>query len=161
MTADGSPEMVIEHLNHILNYQTEAILQCGGDIDKYVGDEVFAVFSGPDQALKACQAALRIQREIFDRTDDRYGGLDVGIGINTGEVILGMIGSERRADHTVIGDDVNFASRLCSAAKAGEIIIAARTFESTTGAFKARGPLRVRVKGKSTSQLVYVLQEEA
>jgi class 3 adenylate cyclase len=152
------PEQVVEYLNRLLTVQTGIIHDCGGDIDKYVGDEVVALFSGPEQALAACRAAVRIQREVFGADQSRYGGLDVGIGINTGAVILGRIGSETRADFTAIGDHVNFASRLCDAAKAGEIIIADSTRRQAGGGIAARGPYRARVKGREQAERVYVLE---
>ena len=158
-TERHDPEVVVGRLNALLNTQTAIIHKAGGDVDKYVGDEVFAIFSGENQAERACRAAAQIQREIFGGDEARYDGLDVGIGINTGQVILGMIGSEARADYTVIGDHVNFASRLCSAAKGGEIIIAERTHKAAGNGIKARGPYKVQVKGKQEPQRVYVLEE--
>ena len=81
-----------------------------------------AIFSGQRKEEHACLSALEIQNEIMHNRE-RYNGLTVGIGINTGEVILGMIGSEKRADFTVIGDHVNIASRLCDTAKPGMILV--------------------------------------
>jgi adenylate cyclase len=147
-TEKRSAEKVVRHLNAILNIQTEIIQRCGGDIDKYVGDEIVSMFSSETQAADAISAAIEIQNEIESHSETLYDGLHVGIGINTGEVILGMIGSEKRADYTFIGDNVNTAARLCEAADAGGILVAATTFEPVAGSFTAEGPFRLKAKGK-------------
>jgi adenylate cyclase len=151
-------ETVITHLNSILNVQTEIIHEYGGDVDKYVGDEIVAIFSGNQAAFKACAAAARIQQEIEQHTTEKYGSLRVGIGINSGEVILGMIGSERRADFTVIGDTVNSASRLCSTAKMGEVLISEAVHQAVTDTIHAEGPYKLKVKGKDRYLRVYRLR---
>ncbi|MCD6122419.1 MAG: adenylate/guanylate cyclase domain-containing protein [Spirochaetales bacterium] len=91
----------MEYLNKVLSFQTEIIQNNGGDVDKYVGDEIVAIFSGSEKEINACKSALDIQKEMAVNSSVLYDGLSVGIGINTGEVILGMIGSESRADFTV------------------------------------------------------------
>jgi adenylate cyclase len=88
---------------------------------------------------------------------EQYKGLTVGIGINTGEVILGMIGSEKRADFTVIGDPVNITSRLCDNAKPGMILISKGVHRRIRDRARARGPFRLKVKGKAGDLAVYQL----
>lgn len=149
-------EAVVDSLNRILNFQTESILKNGGDVDKYVGDEIVAIFSGQHKEEHACLSALEIQNEIMHNRE-RYNGLTVGIGINTGEVILGMIGSEKRADFTVIGDHVNVASRLCDSAKPGMILISERVHRQIGERARTRGPYNLKVKGKSMDLRVYQL----
>ncbi|MBN2443742.1 MAG: adenylate/guanylate cyclase domain-containing protein [Spirochaetales bacterium] len=151
------PEDVVEYLNKILSFQTEIIQKNNGDIDKYVGDEIVALYTQNDPELSACKSALEIQKELQNNSDKLYNGLKVGIGINTGEVILGMIGSEKRADYTVIGDNVNLASRLCGVAKPGQIIIARSVYEAVKAHVIVEGPYKVRVKGKKDYNLVYLL----
>jgi adenylate cyclase len=153
------PETVVTYLNKILNMQTEILINNNGDIDKYVGDEIVAMFSGDNGHLEACRAALEIQKELTQSSEDEYGGLTVGIGINTGEVIMGMIGSERRADFTVIGDEVNSASRLCDAAKPFQILISDITYKKAQRKIQAEGPFKLRVKGKKTYLRVYILHD--
>lgn len=153
-----SPQEVVENLNRILNAQTEIILQHGGDIDKYVGDEIVAMFTGEDQYKKACRSALEIQETFINDGGANFGGLSLGIGINTGEVILGMIGSKKRADYTFIGDNVNTASRLCDAAKPGEILVADSTYSHVTDSAKIEGPFRLKAKGKDEYVKVYLLK---
>ena len=156
-TEQNTPDEVVSRLNDILNIQSEIILRHNGDIDKYVGDEIVAMFSGQTPEISACRAAVEIQQEL---TADRgsYSGLRVGIGINTGDVILGMIGSEQRADFTVIGDNVNSASRLCDAAQKGEILISANTYKAIKDEVTVDGPFRLKVKGKDEYMVVYLLE---
>ncbi len=148
-------QKVVDYLNRILNVQSEIIQRNGGDIDKYVGDEIVAIFAGDDAEIRACRSAVEIQEEITSASADSYSSLQVGIGINTGEVILGMIGSEKRADFTVIGDNVNVASRLCSAAKAGEILVSQPVYDAAEAVFATSGPFKLKVKGKEQYQRVY------
>lgn len=150
------PETVIQYLNTILNVQTDIIHQYGGDIDKYVGDEIVALFIGEHKEFRACQAALAIQRHMLQQQAE-LAGLAVGIGINTGDVILGMIGSEKRADYTVIGDHVNLASRLCSKAKSGAILLSEATYQPIHAQISVAGPFAMTVKGKAHEQKVYAL----
>ena len=150
-----TPEVVVEHLNQILTIQTDIIHRYGGDIDKYVGDEIVALFTGPAKEHNACLAALEIQQYLTTHPTE-LTGLMVGIGINTGEVILGMIGSQKRADFTVIGDHVNFASRLCSEAKGGKILLSDSTFQPIRADFEVDGPFEIRVKGKEQPHSVYL-----
>ncbi len=154
----ASPREVVENLNGILNVQTEIILNSGGDIDKYVGDEIVAMFTGVDQHVRACKSALEIQKVFAADGGAAFGGLRLGIGINTGEVILGMIGSKRRADFTFIGDNVNTASRLCDAAKPGEVLLADSTYSEVAGKAKVKGPYRLKAKGKEKYVKVYLLE---
>ena len=151
-----TPEVVVENLNTILTIQTEIIQRHGGDIDKYVGDEIVALFTGPFKEKHAGLSALEIQAYIATHTEE-LTNLTVGIGINTGEVVLGRIGSEKRADFTVIGDHVNFASRLCSEAKSGMILISESTYQKIRDTAEVIGPSELRVKGKELPQKVYQL----
>lgn len=150
-----TPDEVVTHLNNLLNVQTEIIHDHGGDIDKYVGDEVVAVYSGSDSVLFACRSALEIQEKLIDSKE--FDGLQVGIGINTGEVIFGMIGSEKRADYTVIGDNVNVAARLCGAAKSGQVIISESSYALVKDRVTVEGPFKLTVKGKSLKLKVYLI----
>lgn len=151
-----APEEVVEHLNKILTVQTEIIQRYGGDIDKYVGDEIVALFMGDRRDHNACLSALEIQDYITTHAEE-FSHLAVGIGINTGEVVLGRIGSEIRADFTVIGDHVNFTARLCSEAKSGMIMISESTYRKIRDKVEATGPYEIKVKGKEQPQNVYIL----
>ncbi len=148
------PERVVEVLNRLLNAQTEIIHRNGGDVDKFVGDAVVAVFSGEGREQNACRSALEIQAEIA-REPGSYDGLAVGIGLDSGEVILGLVGSEKRADFTVIGDHVNTAARLCGVARPGMVLVTESVYAPLRGALRARGPAQLKVKGKAEPLKVY------
>jgi adenylate cyclase len=145
------PEQVVEALNRLLNAQTEIIHRNGGDVDKFVGDAVVAVFSGERREENACRSALEIQEEL----GAGYDGLKVGIGLDSGEVILGLVGSEKRADFTVIGDHVNVAARLCAAARPGMVLVTESVYSPLRAWVKARGPAHLKVKGKAEALAVY------
>lgn len=156
-TERNGAEAILTVLNGLLEKQAEIIVSHGGDIDKFVGDEVVAVFSGNDAPARACDAALDI-RAAVEANAVAYDSLAVGIGIATGHVVQGMVGSHRRADFTVLGDAVNVASRLCSKAKAGQILVCDCTKDGLDGTHALVGPYKVALKGKANPQIVYLLQ---
>ena len=161
------PEEVVAMLNSYLQVQSEVVIAHGGDIDKFVGDELMARFSGEDHARRATLAAVEMIEAVASLNDERGLTEDerihIGIGINSGEVILGAMGSEQRMDFTVIGDAVNLAARLCSVADRGEVITSERS-RTLAGALPrltlvAREP--VQVKGKTDPiQIFEVLRRE-
>ncbi len=151
----NNPETVVTSLNEIMVFQSDIIQDEGGDIDKYVGDEIFALFTGENQEERACRAAFRIVEAMSQTKDPRFFGLEVGVGINRGGVIVGMVGSDQRADFTVIGDNVNLAARLCSAAGPGEVIVTETLLAAVVDTVKAEGPYSMRVKGKKEPVRVY------
>jgi class 3 adenylate cyclase len=138
-TEKHGAEAVVNVLNLLLESQSRIIASEGGDIDKFVGDEIVAVFSGDRAPERACTAAALIQRMAVARAAE-FDGLAVGIGVASGMVIHGMVGSSQRADFTVIGDPVNIASRLCGMAKRGQTLVCDCTFgrihDSTTVVLK-------------------------
>lgn len=152
------PEEVVHYLNEMLAMQTMMITKHGGDIDKYVGDEVVAMFAKDNPELAACRAALDIRNELKVKGSESYGGLKVGFGIHTGEVILGMIGSEERADFTVIGDTVNAASRMCDAAKPLQIVISDSVYKQVKEHANVDGPFKLKVKGRQAYLKVFILR---
>ncbi|MGC9311676.1 MAG: adenylate/guanylate cyclase domain-containing protein [Sediminispirochaetaceae bacterium] len=152
-----TPAEVVERLNVILNMQSQIISAREGDIDKFVGDEVIAVFIGKKGVEQACRSALEIQ-QVLKSGPEEFDGLHVGIGIHTGSVIMGMIGSKERADFTVIGDSVNLASRLCNSAGPDEVLISIRSQKQVPGIFDLEGPFKLRVKGKHNYVGVYRLK---
>ena len=161
-TERNDPAVVVDTLNRVLNDQTEIITARGGDIDKYVGDEIVAVFGGEDAKDMAVKTALEIQQRFNEDDGMRYNGLYVGIGINTGSVIVGEIGSTSRADFTAVGDNVNIAARLCSGAAPGEILVSDSTREGiTVPNVGVDGPYRMVVKGKSEALRVFKVHEDA
>src|SRR6185295_10812067 len=109
-------EETVAMLNACLSLQAEKVKKFRGDIDKFVGDCVVALFTGEDMELNAIRCAVETHRglEGLNATKAYNPPIRVGIGIVTGEVILGSIGSDDRLDFTVIGSNVNLCSRLCS-----------------------------------------------
>jgi len=133
MSEKKEPSEVISIVNFYLNLQSNIIKENGGDIDKFIGDEIMASFCGENATQRALHSAIDIQKAIAEaniqRNEKNLTTCEVGIGINHGEVIVGNIGSHERMDFTSIGLTVNLAARLCSFAKAGEIIIEKDTYE--------------------------------
>ncbi|MBI4617003.1 MAG: adenylate/guanylate cyclase domain-containing protein, partial [Planctomycetes bacterium] len=121
------PEEVIEVLNRYLALETECVDRHGGIVDKFIGDEVMALFLGAGREPEAVRAALEIQAGIAGITAKRReAGLEpveVGIGIQSGMVLMGNMGSEARMDYTAVGDVVNVASRLQKLAQGGQVVI--------------------------------------
>ncbi|HYW83960.1 MAG TPA: adenylate/guanylate cyclase domain-containing protein, partial [Spirochaetia bacterium] len=159
-TERHTPEQVVDVLNRLLEKQSAIIQTNGGDIDKFVGDAVVAVFSGANAARSACAAALQIIR-LCAESSREFDNLGVGIGVSTGSVIHGMIGSARRADFTVIGDSVNVASRLCGIAKGMQIIVSRATREAAGAGFLFKGPYSVKLKGKNEPARVWLLESKS
>ena len=137
MSQAVSPEIIVSYLNN--NYFTpmgEIAYQFNGTVDKHIGDSIMVVFGAPvtyqDDAVRAVQTAIAMQkkaREIDDELKKKNGlRLRIGIGISTGKVFSGVLGSLRKKEFTSIGMDVNIAARLESMAKKGEILITERTY---------------------------------
>ncbi len=159
MSENLDPQDVVNILNLFFDIQTEIIRDNKGDIDKYVGDEIVAVFEGENMGGLAVRAAIEIQKKLktlneIRRADGRLV-VEVGIGIHIGEVIMGSIGSSERKDYTVIGDSVNLSSRLCSAAGKGEIIVSKEVFERLADKKGLKKLAPINVKGKSKAIQVF------
>jgi len=158
------PEVVVEVLNFTFQRQADIVSKHHGDIDKFVGDQIVAVFLGEDMVLDASLCALEIQDAMaaLGREHPDWG-LAVGIGINAGEVIMGAMGSSHRMDYTVLGDAVNLAARLCSHATRGQILLSADTWRTIAErADVAAEPLApIAVKGKSEPVRVYAIHRKA
>jgi class 3 adenylate cyclase len=155
------PSEVVRIINFYLDLQSKIIKENGGDIDKFIGDEVMASFSGPDAAQKALRCAVEIQRSIRRANQRKASANDtvceVGIGINEGDVVVGNIGSHERMDFTSIGMAVNVASRLCSCAKAGEIIVEKSTFDASGSSYMTKTIEPISAKGISYKVAVYTI----
>ena len=131
MSEQMSAEQVTAMLNEYFEVMTDVVFQFGGTLDKYLGDGVMAVFGVPKDDGRApenaVRCALQMQTALRSLNRARQGRgeppLAVGIGINHGELIWGAVGSRRTLDYTVIGDVVNTASRLCSAAVSGQVLV--------------------------------------
>jgi class 3 adenylate cyclase len=158
LSENRDPEQVVKILNRIFTLQAEQVKRFSGDIDKYVGDEIVALFQGEDAALNAirCAAAIHNAIEGHNATlPPEEPTIGLGIGITTGEVILGSIGSKDRRDFTAIGSHVNLCSRLCSLARAGETLLAESTYEEVRELISAERLQPQNVKGFTDAVPVY------
>lgn len=157
LTEGMEPQEVIGLLNQCMERMSSAVEEEGGVVDKYVGDELMAIFGAPvskgQDALRAVRAAQGIQTRIgsWNRERETRGLLPirVGIGINTGTAVAGNMGSPDRLNYTVLGESVNLASRLCSAAAPGEIRISEHTLSRLDGQVEAEPAGREELKGFS------------
>ena len=152
---DGrDPASVVERLNQVLGIQAEIVAKHGGDIDKFIGDAMFAWFSGDDR----CQRAVAAAREMLAALERQFGacaGAQVGIGIHVGEVIAGALGSQDRLDYTAIGSTVNLAERLCSVAHAGQILMSQPVAMELGNSVPLRALDPIHVKGFADEIVVY------
>jgi class 3 adenylate cyclase len=148
----NDPGTVIEVLNLYFEFQSNIIKGYKGDIDDYVGDQIMAHFSGEKRAERAADTAVKIMSEIEHLNVERKrSGLpvfEVGIGIHDGDVVVGNVGSKFRMDFACIGDAVNLTSRLCSAAKAGEILISRHLIKQTKKKYHLETIPPLELKGK-------------
>jgi adenylate cyclase len=161
-----SPDKVVSLLNHYLDLQSTVILANGGDIDKFVGDEIMAVFDGPHMELAACKSAMEIRQAMAEQkelsTKAGRKALHIGIGIHAGPVIFGSVGAKERMAFTSIGDTVNLAARLEGANKAyGTKSLITETVRAKVGKqFLCREIDMLKVMGKSRPVRIFeVLQE--
>lgn len=143
------PESVVDMLNRLLQAQADVVGHFDGDIDKFVGDELMALFHGPNAEARAVLCATRML-EAVRRGLRENEPLGVGIGISSGIVVYGAIGHESRMDFTVIGDVVNTGARLCSAAAGDQILVTASVRDAVGDSrdleFQATEPLSVKGK---------------
>jgi adenylate cyclase len=159
------PEDLTKLLNDYLSDMTDIILEEGGTLDKYEGDAIIAFWNAPltqpDHAVRAVRASVRCQRKLAERRaefEERTGAvLKMRIGLNTGPVVVGNMGSSNRFDYTVLGDAANLASRLEGANKAlgTYLMISESTWAQTNGAFPGRELGFLRVVGRKTPVRVY------
>jgi adenylate cyclase len=157
----------VEILNDFLSSMSEEVFRQEGTLDKYIGDCVMAIFGAPvthqDDALRAIKAALGMKQRVGQLKDQWRDKLDVsmrelfeiGIGIHTGEVIAGNIGSIKRMEYTVVGTAVNLASRLESVAKPGQVIISRSTYACTREFIETRKLPPVELKNISRPVEIY------
>ncbi|OQX95931.1 hypothetical protein B6I21_02860 [candidate division KSB1 bacterium 4572_119] len=146
------PEIVVKVVNIYLDLQTRIIEKQFGAIDKFMGDQVMAVFEGANRDVYLIKAAVEIQKAIKDlngrRRQKKQEILTVGIGINIGDAVIGNIGSKDRMDYTVVGDVVNLASRFCDVAKPGQIITSTELYRKLQPQSLARNLGSIKIKGR-------------
>jgi adenylate cyclase len=163
------PEEIVPQLNEYLTSMTQVVLDHHGTLDKYIGDAVMAIFGAPlpqpDHPVRACASALSMVKTLRLLQQDWMARnrpvLQIGIGINTGLMMVGNMGSERRFDYTVIGDNVNLASRLEGLTKmyGVSIVVSEATWALAKDGFICRELDLVRVKGKKKPAAIYQLMD--
>lgn len=157
------PEKIVGLLNRYFSAMTDIIFAHGGTLDKYLGDGLMALFGAPtttpEDASNALNAAVAMQRRLLGiNIELRQEGLSevgVGIGLHTGEVTVGYIGSERRSEYTAIGDPVNTASRLESNAKGGEILVSDATAKAARSRYKLHPREPITVKNREQPVILW------
>ncbi len=159
----SEPEIIFAMLNIYLGEMTEVISQYAGTIDEFIGDAILVIFGAPtqrdDDAERAVACAVAMQMAIPD-VNAKLKKLDLpeikmGVGINTGEVVVGNIGGNRRSKYGVVGSNINLASRIESYTVGGQIMISRNTLEEVGSIVKIMQQKSVRIKGFSESITIY------
>lgn len=157
------PEMLMATLNQYFEIMVEVIFKYDGTLDKFIGDEIMAIWGAPipqeDHGLRAVRAAYEIRErlKLFNEQRETEGdvALEVGIGINSGQMVAGYSGASQTLSYTVLGDAVNVASRLCSHAEPREVLISDSLHEAALREFDVETRESALFKGKSTPLGVY------
>jgi adenylate cyclase len=164
------PEEVVELLREYFNTMVPIVLKHGGTLDKYVGDAIMGLFGAPlpqeDHAACAVRAALEMVAQLpalSPKWEARCGRpLRIGVGINTGEAVVGVMGADRRREYSAIGDTVNLASRLEGTTKEFKVPIVVSHFTVTAlaGQFQVREITELRVKGRQEPVRIFAVEGE-
>ncbi len=166
MSEGASPEALVEMLNEYFELMVETLFKYEGTLDKFMGDGIMALWGAPvvtkDDAVRAVECAIE-QMEVLrafnaTRRARKEPALEIGIGIHTGPVVAGYIGSSKALSYTVIGDTANTSARLCGAAGAGEILVSAATLERLGGRFDYQELPPVQLKGKEKPFRLYAIR---
>ncbi|MBN1340530.1 MAG: response regulator [Bacteroidales bacterium] len=164
ISENEKPDDVVKLLNSLFDVMVKEILNQGGFVDKFIGDAIMAVFRSDfhlDRAIDACLAVRSQIEKLPGHSDHVHFRPKVSIGINSGEVVSGNIGSHglKRLDYTVIGDVVNTAQRLQSAASPGQIVINEKAYEKVKESFQCRKVGEVSLKNKSRAEVIWEVVE--
>ncbi len=159
----AQPEKIVSLLNRYFSAMTDIIFAHGGTLDKYLGDGLMALFGAPtatpDDASNALNAAVAMQRRLLginrELREEGFAEIGVGMGLHTGEAIVGYIGSDRRSEYTAIGDTVNTSSRLESNALGGEILISDATAKAAHSRYKLKPRDPITVKNREQPVLLW------
>ncbi len=157
------PAAVLETLNRYLSMAGEAILAHGGTIDKYLGDGLMAIFNAPgdqpDHVLAAVRAGMILQEAIARMSEERGDGVAFGVGISTGEAIVGYLGGEHALNYTAIGDVVNVARRLTEAARSGQTLVDESVVTALHRRVSAKALGELKIRGRSQPVRAYEIEE--
>lgn len=163
MSERAAPQEIVRMLNEYFEQMVDVIFRHEGTLDKFVGDEIIALFGAPvpiaNAELAAVECALDMRKVLKEfnriRVAEGQEEIHVGIGINTGMVVTGAIGSSRALQYTAIGDAVNTASRLCGFAKADQVILSDATYRKVADRVTGVALPPLRVKGKADELVVW------
>jgi class 3 adenylate cyclase len=159
ITENESANNVVQLLNKYFDIMVKEIIAQGGHVDKFIGDAIMAVFRGNHHLDRAVEASLAVRTQVENMPAEGSVNFSpkVSIGINSGEMVSGNIGSAtlKRLDYTVIGDVVNTAQRLQSAAAAGQILVDENAYNKLKEFFTLNKVGEIKVKNKSNSITVY------
>jgi len=160
------PDEVLQMLNEYFEVVVDVVFRYEGTVDKFIGDEIMVIWGAPvphvDDPVRAVKAALEIKDALidFNRNRRRHAKpeIRIGVGINTGTLVAGYIGSSQTMSYSVIGDTVNTAARLCTAAEPGQILVSEPTYRLLGNRFEAEEIEAVRAKGKHEPIRVYAVR---
>ena len=163
LTSNREPEEVINFLNRYLGKMVDILMEYRGIIDEIIGDGILAFFGAPepmeDHAASAVACALKMQAamEEVNKGNEAEGlpRLEMGVAVNTGEVIVGNIGSEKRSKYGAVGSQVNFTGRAESFAVGGQVLVTKATYEELSDILRVRKVLNVEMKGMSGKVELY------
>ena len=163
MTEPMAPQAVVGLLNEYFELMVDIIFKYEGTLDKFVGDEIMAIWGAPitrdDDTERAVKAAVEMQQMMlrFNQAQAAQGGpqFHIGIGLNTGEVVAGYMGSSKSMSYTVMGDNVNTASRFCSTAEPGQVLIGENTFREIGYMLELEKLPPTKLKGKNEHVDIY------
>jgi adenylate cyclase len=163
MSENTSPEFLVEMLNEYFEAMVDTIFKYEGTLDKFMGDGIMAIWGAPvvhpDDAIRSVSCALEMGEVLGQfnrrRLEKDLAPLAVGIGIHSGPLVAGYVGSSKALSYTVIGDVANTSARLCSVALAGQIVISETTQERLGGKFELEELAPAKVKGKEKPLRVF------
>jgi len=162
-TQGVDPAEVVTMLNDMMNQLAAVIHRHGGNVNKYLGDGLMAMFGAPkpleDHALRAAKAGVEMQAELAAwnarRAERGLPSFHTGIGVNTGVVVCGRVGAKERLEYTLIGEEVNLASRICGKAEPRQVLATEATVKRAGPSLRVRPLEPVSVKGISYPVKVY------
>src|SRR5262249_616675 len=163
LAENETPQETVSMLNAFFTAMAQVIFRNEGNLDKFIGDCVMAVWgspsSHPDGPARALRAALEMEAEMEGLNRDRVGSgrqpIAIGIGVSAGQAVVGYMGSSERHEYTAIGDSVNTAARLCGLAKGGEVLASEAVIKSAGPGFEAIALPIAQVRGKEKGVLIY------
>jgi adenylate cyclase len=166
MSEKMSPDDIASLLTEYFTEMVGIVFEHGGTLDKFIGDEIMALWGAPvskdddaDRAMRAAIDMMAVLKELNEKwSEEGRPPVEIGIGINVGEVFAGNIGAEQRMEYTVIGDAVNVASRLCSNAGRGQVIVSEPFYNALENPPEVEALEPIELKGKSETVPVYRLK---